>query len=183
MERREKDLQRQIDISNTKLELLTGQKQLPEVNKAVGVVNIIGKQKGFGAILKNIRKTKAEPTKLPVVKPKTPKPDFDSPRNVSELITEFKKLPKLYPTKPQMKQPEKTDVLIQQYEERRKEREQAMSYGTRSRIKRAQFHCNSLTGLYVQSTNPQKPLQRKTSMINLPQQVNENKPMRRAMTH
>ena len=66
-----------------------------------------------------------------------------------ELIEEFHKLPKLYPIKPKMKKPEMTQVLLNKYEDRKKHREAAMNYGTRTRIKRAQFHCDSLAGVYL----------------------------------
>lgn len=183
LERQEGELQRKIEISNMKLELLTGQKQLPEMDKTVGVLNVLAKKKGFGALLTNIRNAKTEQTKLPAVKPATPKPDFESPRNVSELITEFHKLPKIYPKKPKKQKPEVTTVLMAQYEERQRKRELAMNHGTRSRIKRAQYHCQSLTGLYVPTTAPQKKLQRTTSLATLPQDIRARKPMRRAMTH
>ena len=183
LERREQELIGESDVSSMRLQLLTGQKQLPEVNKAVGVINIIGKRKGFGAILTNIRKAKTDEAKFPTVESPTPKPDFESPRNISELIAEFQKLPKLYPTKPQKKRPETTTLLMQQYDNRQKERQLAMNHGTRARIKRAEFHCNSLTGLYVPTKSSQKTLLRKTSTVSLPQEAQIARTMRRAVTH
>jgi len=57
---KEKNLQQAIELHEVKLEWLTGQRRQQEVNKATGVINIMGKSKGFGAMLNNIRMRKKE---------------------------------------------------------------------------------------------------------------------------
>jgi len=143
----EMQVQKEIAANDRKMELLTGQCTQPEIIKATNVVNIIGKKKGFGAILANIRQAKQDKLSLP---PVVRAANLDGAANLCELIDEFYKLPRIYPSKPKKRKPAVTDISTAQYEERKKRRELAMQYGTRSRVKRVQHLCTSLTDIYLQ---------------------------------
>ena len=95
------------------------------------------------------------------------KPNYNRAQNICELIQEFHKLPKIYPTKPKKKKPAKTAMMLEQYAQRKKERENAMNHGTRTRIKRAEHHCDSLKGLYISRPNQSTvPIRRSFTTFN-----------------
>ncbi|KAF6023817.1 hypothetical protein EB796_017870 [Bugula neritina] len=83
-------------------------------------------------------------------KPAPDKPS--SPNDISSLIEHFKTLPKIYPSKPKKKKPKPTVLMLEKYAAKKKKREQAMSYVTRRRIKRAEFHCDTLKDLFLSVT-------------------------------
>lgn len=163
---REDQLVEQIKLCNVKLEWITGQRERPKITNSLSIINVMSKDTGFKSILKNIRQRKADVVKLPEIPPEPVKPDFTQVHNIGELIEEFHKFPKIYDSKPTMKKPAKTKVFIKEYEERQQRRELAMNYGTRTRIRRAHYYCNSLTNLYMDPVSPRnrnKPVQHHTS--------------------
>lgn len=155
IQQKEEQLVEQIEHCDIKLEWITGQRQQPQIGPStLGVINLMSKDKGFKSILNNIRVKKANRVKLPELPKEPEKPDFTRVQNLGELIDEFHKFPKIYDSKPPVKKPEKTQIFMEEYEERKKRRELAMNHATRSRIRRAQFYCNSLTNLYVDPASP-----------------------------
>lgn len=109
---------------------------------------LTSKTQGFGGILHRIRAKKHPEPEADEEEAKEPEPPR-SPKDIIGLIDHFKTLPKLYPVKPKKKKPKQTQVMMEKYQERKKEREKAMSYGTRRRLKRVEFHCESLKDLFL----------------------------------
>lgn len=134
-------------FTREKLDWLELPKKQPAVQKSLDVLDIItSKKTGFGGMLSKIRAKKQEPKK--VEEEKEPSPP-SSPKDICSLIEHFKTLPKVYPTKPKKRKPKPTVMMIEKYAERKKEREKAMSYVTRRRLRRVEFHCDTLKELFL----------------------------------
>lgn len=131
------------------MEWLEEPKKKNSVQASLNIVELIkSKNQGFGGILHKIR-TKKEAAKAEDSEEEKEAVKPQSPKDICSLIDHFKTLPKIYPTKPKKRKPKPTALMMAKYEERKKEREKAMSYVTRRRLRRAEFHCDTLKELYL----------------------------------
>jgi len=123
----------------------------PPTEKKINAIGLITSNVGFKAKLNKIRANKllAQKQKSPE-KQKTPSPP-PTPDDICALITHFKTLPKIYPSKPKKPKPKPTEVMIERYKERKKQRETAMNTGTKRRIRRVEHHLQSLKEIYLRS--------------------------------
>ena len=124
-------------------------KKKPTVQQSINVVDIItNKKQGFGAMLHKIRAKKHTPNVSDDEESERAETPPKSPQDICGLIDHFKTLPKIYPKKPKKLKP-KPELMMEKYAERKKEREKAMRYVTRRRIRRVEFHCNTLEELFL----------------------------------
>lgn len=128
----------------------------------MAVMDILtSKHHGFGGILNKIR-ARNHPQSEDETEEKEKAPP-STPKDIISLIDHFKGLPKIYPVKPKKKKPKKSQAMLNQYAERKKEREKAMTYGTRQRIRRVEHHCDSLKDMFL--SEEEKPETRKARIL------------------
>lgn len=122
----------------------------PAMKHSMAVMDILtSKTQGFGGILSKIRARKHPQPSDSSDSTSEEKAPPTSPKDIISLIDHFKRLPKIYPVKPKKKKPKKSQAMIEKYTERKKEREMAMTYGTRRRIRRVDYHCDSLKDIFL----------------------------------
>lgn len=138
-------------LCRSKLGRIDEQLGKPAVNRAMNVMDVIGNSnRGFKGILTKIRAKKQGLPHIgekPESEGKPQKPG--SPKDVCDLIDHFLTLPKIYPVKPKKAKPRVTSVMMEKYKERKKQREMAMSYGTRTRLKRVDHHSDTLKNVFL----------------------------------
>ncbi|XP_067943278.1 uncharacterized protein [Watersipora subatra] len=139
-------LRQRIGLVRDKLEWSELPKKKATVEHSLKVMDLLtGKNQGFGKVLHKIREKKEEEKAIEETEKQAPQ----SPKDIGALIDHFKTLPKIYPSKPKKRRPKPTERMIEKYTERKKERDKAMTYVTRKRLRRVEFHFETIKELFL----------------------------------